>query len=347
MDAFKRIGQAVSLALISLLTACITTAPALKPEAPLDKDSAYVYGRFLLKSQQGGNRDKLGIAVNLYRVNDPQSTYVLGMQLSQPDAVYAVAVTPGNYRISGWTAGEDSRSKQFEGESNEMTRVFEIEKGKAYYLGDFTGKSSAEHRVGSIYYQWNIEDISYNYNKTDADFRQRYPNLASIPHINRYEEYTATPAVAEQEPLQTDRAYVYGRFQLQHFAAEGGSKPLVFLKLRHRESSATVQMELTQEIPVQAYALLPGHYTVEGVLANGAAFPAKALESTPREFSVTAGEAIYLGDFLFMSSRLKDDKGDYRVRGVLKPIETEMEKTSRELLLDRPQLDGLKQRSAF
>lgn len=335
----------MALGFAGALSGCISTWQPLSTKSQPTPKSSYLYGRFLLQNQHVTFNSKANsIAINLYKVTPPQQTISLGLK-TEEDAVYAVEVPPGTYRISGWSAGDDSRSKSFGNEDGHADIV--VEPDKAYYIGDFTGKSSVKTYGNTISYRWFIDDVSYKFNKTDREFSSKYPNLLSLPHVNLQESTTASPVVAEEEQLDSSKAYVYGRFFFNSYVSEAAKKPLILLQLRNTQTSATWRIELVNDVPVQALALPPGSYTVDKLLVNGTATEYAELSALQKPFTAAAGEAVYLGDLLFVATEKRDENRRMRVYGGLEEVSQAMDKTSAELLADRPQFSGIKQRSAF
>lgn len=137
------------------------------------------------------NSLQMGISISS---TDEQNKYTF--RFKKKKDVYAIPVKPGEYYISklvfatGGGFGEVGGFKEGEKTIKKLinNNKFQIEKGGAYYLGDFYSSTSTfglpfpingQYSVG-VNYEWFLNQITNDFEKTTKDLNERYPLLSTI-----------------------------------------------------------------------------------------------------------------------------------------------------------------------
>jgi hypothetical protein len=176
-----------------LLCGCVSFTEQVRPEAPADAGTGYIFARLILQRVnhvmpfiKGG--ETLALAL------DSDSGQRLLLEFSDdPAKVCVVEAPPGSYRVVGVVMpphGMASGGDLF-GVNDPDARVpFQVEAGQAYYIGDYKGTVKSDWRpVNAIHYQGFVNTIRSN-DQTIADFKVAYADLGKLPiasplHLSR------------------------------------------------------------------------------------------------------------------------------------------------------------------
>jgi hypothetical protein len=142
-----------------------------------DTNTAVVYGRFATGADFAfGNELAL-------RLRNESSKREYLIRFRDKDSVCGIAVEPGQYRVAGFVATYMERRTV--GRRTFPTAVlFEVRSNSITYLGDFTGYA----KVGSWAQVWSVTGVTNNFVATTEEFRQKYPNFASVPVVSRFDQ---------------------------------------------------------------------------------------------------------------------------------------------------------------
>lgn len=169
-----------------LLTSCksefwltdtyVRFSPPIKQTFNLNTNNAVVYGRFATRPQFGFSD---GPALRLHEEN-ARPVYLIECRTREP--VYAIAVRPGRYKLTGYLA---TSGNQVSGQIDfRNSRVFEVRSNSLTYLGDFF----AYAEIRPFGREWPNSEVTNNFAATTEEVRQKYPNLASSPTFSIYNE---------------------------------------------------------------------------------------------------------------------------------------------------------------
>lgn len=177
------VNKTLLLLCIVTFTGCIR-ANYQKPvhrNQELSRDNGYIYGLFKLHARLGGARFSAALL-------DENSGDVRRIMFNAVHPVMAIAVPPGQYRITGVMLAERSRfpmSREeipFQGEI--FSTPFQVSAGQAVYVGDFHG----EVRSGGMSWEGSFRAWGYNIESTTAELHRRFPNLTSFPKASAWPE---------------------------------------------------------------------------------------------------------------------------------------------------------------
>ena len=167
----KKLPLIFLLALTVCLSSCVQFSKSLEAGASPQEGGAVIYGRFALGEKFAGNDVSL-------RLVEEATGKVRLLRLQQDEPVYAVAVPAGSYRIEGfdgsYVLGQYAGRRKFRDAA-----WFEVKENVASYVGDFFGHT----RMEFLTQEWFVDEAAENYEATTKDFRERYPNLGSLPTV--------------------------------------------------------------------------------------------------------------------------------------------------------------------
>ena len=178
--------KSIHVMLMFLISSCtiIQEIDTIGTSDSPDTMKSYLYGRFF---QSALYVFRLGIIIQdvttkkEYRIPFDHDRFLF----FKAKEVLTVVLQPGTYRIKSFYAMkgdafgpliyEDSFKDQ------KFDRTIEIQSGKAYYIGDYEGKSYM------VYYQrveWFLSNVKDNYDTTTAKFREQYKKFDNIETVN-------------------------------------------------------------------------------------------------------------------------------------------------------------------
>lgn len=180
------------------ISGCIHYAPILDFQAEPDSTTGYIYGKIQME-----NYYELAIVIVIKNITTGETNNIkfeCYSTHSRPREVSLISLEPGTYQIQKMYACTARRSiftiasvdctPEQEFSCNGCTPFggkFTVEKGKAFYIGDFTGISYGVHGGDSV--QWEILRAQDNFSETTGKLRVLYPRFTSI---------TALPAFVRQ-----------------------------------------------------------------------------------------------------------------------------------------------------
>lgn len=175
-----KLSQIFMAGIALLAVSCAHLIPPVSTTFIPDGKTTVLYARMNLE-----DRISMGNRVALWLENtDLKEPVYIYFDKSQP--LYAITAAPGHYRLMG-LAGIDmthrilDRSLFREKDSKERYFIpFEARTNTAVYIGDFTGCA----KVNLVAEEWKIKSATNNFAHTTADFRQAYPNLASLETVS-------------------------------------------------------------------------------------------------------------------------------------------------------------------
>jgi len=146
---------------------------------------AYLYGRFQLKPESATQPHLF-----LQLTNMGTSEFMAIQFRNTPQQMYVVDVTPGQYEFTQLVSSSTMDTKvrtsnlRLPPRVSFMGQPFDVEAGKAYYVGDWFGEVSRDvdfyFVVSKIRVQWGLYQIIYNYEESTSALRHLYPNLGTI-----------------------------------------------------------------------------------------------------------------------------------------------------------------------
>jgi hypothetical protein len=179
MKAMRTMFIGVSL---FLTTSCAFQAPPVSLTAVPDQQTAIIYGRFTVGADYNmGNR----LVLWLKSLDAGQSVYIY---FDEKHPLQAIRVKPGVYQVKGF-AGTDGMHKIIgrrvfpnTGLMGKIVKPFKVPAGSEVYVGDFTGSATL-----SLYQEWTLDSFTNDFAGTTVEFREKYPNLVSVPAISMFE----------------------------------------------------------------------------------------------------------------------------------------------------------------
>jgi hypothetical protein len=153
----------------------------VKPESKPVANAAYLYGRFrLVHDSQGLGRLRMGLIVE--GESNAQNYTIEFIPDGTPSMI---AVKPGTYRMKKvlFAYWDYARHGEKQIPEDKLTKAFKAEPGKAYYLGDFTGKTVTRVGYSTVTNAWALKEIDDKFKQTTADTRKKYPGLNQLEYL--------------------------------------------------------------------------------------------------------------------------------------------------------------------
>ena len=158
------------------LSACARFTPPVGSSEPLDSRKSYLYGRFLQSAR--ANNLQFGLLITSSRRGNEYCIRFAG----EKDAVYAVPVSPGEYKINKllFIDGEDVVQDALYLSYLISNCVFSVEQGGAYYLGDYFGETASKKTYHGPKNQWILRGICDNFTNTTQELEYKRPQFKKI-----------------------------------------------------------------------------------------------------------------------------------------------------------------------
>lgn len=172
-----------------VLTACgaLQFTPTLTVYEQPSKTHSFVYGRFEVDVFRGSadeSYETMGLTLQcndgkLYRLRFDAAQPVLVMQV-EPSTCWITEV------LFAASDGHILARRLFQ---RGMLDNMHLERGRAYYLGDFFGTvrdlSVPEAGEGAYRKQWSLNGVRDHYQDTTEDLVIAYPKLSGLPTVNQ------------------------------------------------------------------------------------------------------------------------------------------------------------------
>lgn len=166
--------------LIQLLVGCSTYTPVLAPNARIDAEAGYVYGRFTLEKPDPtglfGFRLRAGLVIE-----EENGSNRYSIQFEPEGVPSVIAVKPGIYVLKKLTfaTGDYIPSGEKNFQEGPLTSPFTVDPGKAYYIADFVVATGGSSLGSSVTYWWKLKSVTDNYISTTTDVKKMLPQLES------------------------------------------------------------------------------------------------------------------------------------------------------------------------
>ena len=175
------------LAVALLAGGCAVYTKGIRPDAALNPQVAYLYGRFFMKTQEHvgsfRGRQSMGLVI---RCEDGR-TYTFGS--SDTRDVQVLAVRPSRcWLIEAAAADQEGIVHQRIPADRSIQRPLQFSAGRAHYLGDYfaRGDFRAQHmfRGWQLFWRWAMDPADDRYESTTAEMKQTFRNLAWLPTVD-------------------------------------------------------------------------------------------------------------------------------------------------------------------
>ncbi|VAW78393.1 hypothetical protein MNBD_GAMMA12-2920 [hydrothermal vent metagenome] len=184
----KKIKLVVLILTFVVICGCDGVRTSIDSGSELNRSSAYIYGHFYNQSK-GGNFN-LSLRIENMNLNNLREKPIL-LQFSHAQELSVIEIAPGTYDINSL---QIPGKYLFGGSRFPTSQVFRglgpvkitLEPGKAYYLGDFTGKVSVNCSRTLCRYRWGLSKFSASYAISSAKFNAEYLNLKGLQKVNLF-----------------------------------------------------------------------------------------------------------------------------------------------------------------
>jgi hypothetical protein len=183
---------------VLLISGCAASrTPVLHPADHPRSDTGYVYARLALEATP--QSCDLGVGLLLVGVTkDRKEEYLVKFikmkydfeekkkagKYAQEDIV-GVPLPPGEYTIENAAFLNEDGAEFSRKTFDEHFGVFTIEKGKAYYVGDFTAAAKCIEKTARSYqYAWSMRETEINFLKTTSDFTDKFIHFKNLEKIS-------------------------------------------------------------------------------------------------------------------------------------------------------------------
>jgi len=179
----------IILCTAAFISGCIHYAPLQDFQSEPDPSQGYIYGHIQME-----NYFELAVVLAVKNIDTGEQCNIKFESYStrsRPKDVTLIALEPGTYQIQKMFACSARRSvftiasidctpeRDFScGGCTAFTKQFTVEKGKAYYIGDFTGISYGVQGGDAI--QWEITRAQDSFTETTEKLRSLYPRFSSV-----------------------------------------------------------------------------------------------------------------------------------------------------------------------
>jgi hypothetical protein len=195
----------IGVALFVNLVACsISSTLPMDPGAAATGKSAYVYGRFKLESHTDAwcsfNGKTAGdVILFLKKPGTEDDGYRI--KFDKKNDIFVISVKPGTYEWGKlyFAKGPHVVSTRLLSESGSAV-VITFQPGKAYYIGDYTGKTSASFSPGQCAYTWDLDKFSANYAETTRELIKKYTRLSQIEMIDDVPQLGVSKSLLNRHP---------------------------------------------------------------------------------------------------------------------------------------------------
>jgi hypothetical protein len=185
----RRCGRSILVLAGMLAAGCasLDARPSLEPSAIAQPTRAYLYGRFQLRPDSASQPR---LFLQLTNMGTGESLIV--HLRNAPLEMYVIDVTPGQYEFTqmvsapGAAMEKDVRrdNLRFPAQMSFMGQPFDVEAGKAYYVGDWFGAVSRDVEFYLVFSRiksrWGIYQLAYDYEGATTALRRLYPALGTI-----------------------------------------------------------------------------------------------------------------------------------------------------------------------
>ena len=185
MRCAQRVAIWWSLFYIALLAGCASFAPSIRSGEKLDRNSAYLYGRFFIEAPAKLlGHQSIGFVI---KCRDGRR-YTIGLSKHNPVQVVKIAPSVCSLVEIIFTAPDGTIEKRRRSSALAL-RNSDFAPGVAYYLGDIEGEAMFEwipHVFSNEYHsQWRIRSIDDNYEETTKVVHRLFPSVATLPTEER------------------------------------------------------------------------------------------------------------------------------------------------------------------
>jgi len=188
----------VVLLAVALTSACagVDEKASLDATAMPQPARAYLYGRFQLMPDSTTQRS---LFLQLTNMGTGESLMIHFR--NTPQQMYLVDVEPGQYEFTQLALGGDlkirSANLRLPAPVSFMGQPFDVEAGKAYYVGDWFG---AVRRDVDFYFvfskvktQAGLYQVLYDYDASTSALRKLYPNLGTVETVPAWRRKNEVP----------------------------------------------------------------------------------------------------------------------------------------------------------
>jgi hypothetical protein len=174
------------LLLFSIGCANLDYRPPIKTSYIPNAGKGYIYGKFSLR------KDFMNNARLALQVENKTSGNLISIRLLDENQVYAIEVDPGTYQLKNFVYALLGAVMEFEtrkiaipANPAYLSQQFIVERGKAYYIGDYFGSSQRTGVLVTPYvvgasFQGGIIGIEQQFEKTSSELNTFLPSFRSI-----------------------------------------------------------------------------------------------------------------------------------------------------------------------
>jgi len=175
----KKLLLIAGLNLMMLLcVSCAFYSTPVKRAGEINKNHAILYGRFYYGHHFAEEPNPAWYTAGVWIRNETtdRTQYI---ELREKNAVYAVQVEPGSYRITGLVKTDNEHGVKGRitfpatNQAAWLARTFDVRKGERIYIGDYQGETKLDYPILTF----KLRYITNNFAATTAEFRNNYPEL--------------------------------------------------------------------------------------------------------------------------------------------------------------------------
>ena len=167
-----------------LAAGCAGYPKGIRPDEKLSMESAYLYGRFLIKSPQSSLRMHGYPTVELIIRCADGAAYPIWF--STENIVQVIKIKPANCALVQVAYTDaDGTVRRYRPAPLAWVRGEDFAPGRAYYLGDFMAKATFRSDWKLFHWSWDVNPVDGGYEPATAEMKRTFVNLAALPTDDR------------------------------------------------------------------------------------------------------------------------------------------------------------------
>jgi hypothetical protein len=180
VTAIARLG----VSFIVLAAGCAGYSKGIRPDEKLSAESAYLYGRFFITSEQSAVRMHGYPTIELVVRCADGASYPTWF--STENVVQVIKIKPANCAlIQVAFTDADGTVLGYRPAPLAWVRGEDFVPGRADYVGDFVAKATFRSDWKKLHWHWGMNPVDDGYEPSTAEMKRKFVNLAALPADDR------------------------------------------------------------------------------------------------------------------------------------------------------------------
>lgn len=185
-ESIRVMTRTLAVLTMTLAAGCAINTTAVRSDQPLDPGSAYLYGRFVIKTMpsNGLAQRPASQTVGLLLACDDGSTYPL--YFSEERTIRVIKIRPASCSVKEIHYVDDMKLiVGRKSPSPEWSHTDYFAAGHGYYLGDFSAVAQWEivgtYPMAKDVFTWDLDAVDGQFTQTSTEFRRTFAALGAMP----------------------------------------------------------------------------------------------------------------------------------------------------------------------